>query len=183
MSASLESLRLADPPSAWERLGFAVDERVVAIGGIRIRLAAGAAGETGILSWSLRDAESLDLDGLETDRSDAPPPAPVEHPNGAIALDHVVVLTPGFEATRDALAAAGLDLRRERGDLRGVRMAFFRAGPTIVELVESEQAQSPSFWGLVVVVSDIEATAAALGDRVGEVNDAVQPGRRIATVH
>jgi len=182
MSASLEGLTLGDPPGAWERLGCTLDGDTVAVGGIRLRCAGRDAGE-GILGWSLRDAATTDVDGLPTERSDAPPAEPVAHPNGAIALDHVVVSTPSFEATRDALAAAALDLRRERDDLRGVRMAFFRAGPTIVELVESEQAPAASFRGLVIVVADIDATAALLSDRLGEVRDAVQPGRRIATVH
>ena len=180
--ASLAGLTLADPPSAWRRLGFALDGETLAVGGIRLRCAGRDAGE-GIVGWALRDAVRTDVDGLRTEATDAAPPEPVDHPNGAIALDHVVVMTPGFAATRDALAGAGLDLRRERDDLRGVAMAFFRAGPTIVELVENARAPRATFWGLVVVVSDIDATAAALGDALGEIKDAVQPGRRIATVH
>jgi hypothetical protein len=180
VSASLDALTLADPPSAWERLGFVVQDDVVAVGGVRLRLAGREAGK-GIVSWSLRDLAGEDLDGLETQRSDAPPPDTVEHSNGATALDHVVVFTPGFEGTRDALGAAGLDLRRER-DMRSTRMAFFRIGPTILELVETPKADAAHFWGLVIVVTDIEATAALLGDRLGEIKDAVQPGRRIATV-
>jgi hypothetical protein len=133
--------------------------------------------------WWLRGVESTDLDGLPTAGASIPEHEPIEHPNGAIAIDHVVVMTPGFETTRDALSGAGLDLRRERNDLRGVNMAFFRAGRTIVELVENPKAERAAFWGLVFVVADIDATAALLGDRLGEVKDAVQPGRRIATVH
>jgi predicted enzyme related to lactoylglutathione lyase len=182
VSAELEGLTLGDRPEAWERLGFAVSDGVVAVGGVRLRCAGREDGE-GIRAWSLRDAASTDVEGLATEATDTPPPEAVDHPNGAIALDHVVVMTPGFDATRDALGAAGLDLRRERDDLRGVRMAFFRAGPTIVELVENRDAPTASFWGLVVVVSDIDATAALLGDRLGQVKEAVQPGRRIATVH
>jgi hypothetical protein len=38
------------------------------------------------------------------------------------------------------------------------------------------------FWGLAMTVADIDACAALLGDRLGPVKDAVQPGRRIATL-
>jgi hypothetical protein len=38
------------------------------------------------------------------------------------------------------------------------------------------------FWGLTLVVDDLDAAAARLGDRVGPVKDAVQKGRRIATL-
>ncbi len=41
---------------------------------------------------------------------------------------------------------------------------------------------SVRFWGLTLVVSDLDAAAARLGSRLGAVKDAVQPGRRIATV-
>ena len=182
MSAELEGLELDDSPAAWERLGFTVDDHRVDVGGVKLRLA-DSGGASGILMWWLRGAESTDVDGLHTARGNSAPANHVEHPNGAIAIDHVVVMTPHFEVTRDQLSATGLDLRRERDDLRGVRMAFFRAGPTVVELVENPEATAAGFWGLVVVVSDIDATAALLGDRLGQVKDAVQPGRRIATVH
>ena len=38
------------------------------------------------------------------------------------------------------------------------------------------------FWGLALVAPDLEATAAGLGEHVGEARAAVQPGRRIATL-
>jgi hypothetical protein len=40
-----------------------------------------------------------------------------------------------------------------------------------------------AFWGLVVNVEDLDAACALIGpDRVSSPKDAVQPGRRIATV-
>ena len=38
------------------------------------------------------------------------------------------------------------------------------------------------FWGLALLAPDLDATVASLGDWVGEARDAVQPGRRIATL-
>ena len=42
--------------------------------------------------------------------------------------------------------------------------------------------QAPRRWGLVVVVADLDAAVEATGDRSAPRKDAVQPGRRIATV-
>ncbi|NOX31359.1 MAG: glyoxalase, partial [Actinobacteria bacterium] len=39
-----------------------------------------------------------------------------------------------------------------------------------------------SFWGLVIVVEDLEKVASTSGGRIGRIKEAVQPGRRIATV-
>ena len=39
-----------------------------------------------------------------------------------------------------------------------------------------------AFWALVAVVGDLDAAAERLGPRLGAARDAVQPGRRIATV-
>jgi sensor domain CHASE-containing protein len=36
------------------------------------------------------------------------------------------------------------------------------------------------FWGLVVIVSDLDALAERFGDLLSEIRPAVQPGRRIA---
>ena len=85
--------------------------------------------------------------------------------------DHVVVLTGSLERTVGALQAAGLDLRRTAGT-----MAFLRLGSYILEVVE-RGGDPARFWGLVVVVPDPGAVPGA-----GPVKDAVQPGRRIATV-
>ncbi len=38
------------------------------------------------------------------------------------------------------------------------------------------------FWGITFTVADLDACAELLGDRLGSIREAVQPGRRIATV-
>jgi len=47
----------------------------------------------------------------------------------------------------------------------------------------AENSAAPArFYGLALATADIDATAGSLGPLLGEVRDAVQPGRRIATV-
>jgi hypothetical protein len=183
----LAALAVADPPASWTELGFAVAESSVDLGGVQVRL--GEPG-TGIVSWSLRGVDGVDsgeIDGLPTMAvAGGAPPLAREHPNGALAIDHVVVLTPAFDRTAAALESAGMPLRRVR-DGGGFRQGFRRLGPAILELVEtSEAADGPGgrarFWGLVVVVADLDALARRLGEHLGSVRDAVQPGRRIATL-
>jgi hypothetical protein len=175
----LDELALGDAPEVWQRLGFTVSGGVVALGGVRLRL--GAEGE-GIVGWRLRGLPaSDDLDGLAACPSHAPPPAPVEHPIGATAVDHVVALTPDLDRTSRRLQDAGLDLRRVRDAGGGFRQAFFVLGPCLLELGGPAEGDV-RFWGLTLVVDDLDAAADRLGDRLGAVKDAVQPGRRIATL-
>ncbi len=180
--AWLAELVVADPAERWEALGFALADAHVDLGGVRVRL--GAEGE-GIVSWSLRGGPaSAAVDGLvDAGPPPAEPPPPVVHPNGAIALDHVVVVTPDFDRTAAALDAAGLPLRRVR-DAGSFRQGFRRLGPAILELVEAAGVPpGPArFWGLVVIVSDLQALSARLGERVGRIKPAVQPRRHIATL-
>jgi hypothetical protein len=194
VTATIDELAVADAPDAWTALGFDVDGDACDVGEVRIRLAGWDAGK-GLLGWSLRGVEGTELDGLPTERSDRPPPgeAPA-HPNGVTALDHVVAITPALDRTVAALEGAGLDLRRIREEptpAGAPRQAFFRLGPTILEVVQQPAeaveragaADRPAFfWGLAFVAPDLDATVAGLGDRVGEVRPAVQPGRRIATL-
>jgi hypothetical protein len=98
-----------------------------------------------------------------------------------VGVDHVVVVTPAFERTRDALAGAGMPLKRIV-EMRGTRMGFRRIAPTILELVEAPEAERVAFWGLVIIVEDLDALASRLGDWSGPIKPAVQPGRRIVTV-
>src|SRR4051794_34494149 len=165
-------------------MGFAVDEGTVVVGGTRIRPT--GAGD-GIESWTLAGVADVPLDGLATRVVPEPRRArhAIEHPNGAQRIDHVVVRTPSLDRTVAALDDAGLALRRTREPGGGVRQGFVWVGDTILELVEApdqEPSAPASFWGLVVVVDDIERAAAIAGDALGTVRDAVQPGRRIATV-
>jgi hypothetical protein len=193
MTVTVDELTVADPPEAWSALGFAVEGETCVVGELRIRLAGVDAGR-GLSGWSLRGIESADLDGLATARSDREPPAAsAPHPNGIVALDHVVAITPALERTVAALEKAGLDLRRIREEptpAGAPRQAFFRLGPTILELVQEPAAASERaggdrpafFWGLAFVAPDLDATVAKLGEHASEVRDAVQPGRRIATL-
>lgn len=110
------------------------------------------------------------------------------HPCGATQVDHVVVLTPdGARTTAAVTAATGLTVRRVRDtERRGtpLRQHFFRFGEVILEVVATvPSAPGPaSFFGLAFVVDDLDALAARLGDHLGPVTDAVQPGRRVATL-
>ncbi|HZU40866.1 MAG TPA: VOC family protein [Solirubrobacteraceae bacterium] len=180
----LVALDVGDPPERWAALGFEVRDGEVGLGGVRLHL--GARGK-GIVGWSLAGVlEGAALDGLTTSFAAAcAGEAAPTHPNGAVGLDHVVVVTPDFERTSAALRDAGLPLRRVREvEPAGFRQGFRRLGPAILELVEARQAPpGPArFWGLVVVVSDLDALAERLGEHLGPVKPAVQPGRRIATL-
>jgi hypothetical protein len=200
VAVTIDELTIADAPEAWSALGFAVEGDVCVVGDVPIRLAGTEAGR-GLIGWVLDGADATELDGLSTapaDQAGRVLPAmraksAQAHPNGIVAVDHVVAITPALERTVAALEVAGLDLRRIREEptpAGAPRQAFFRLGPTILEMVqepdnvlERKGADRPAFfWGLALVAPDLEATVAALGDRVSEVREAVQPGRRIATL-
>ncbi|MCU1498972.1 MAG: Glyoxalase/bleomycin resistance protein/dioxygenase [Acidimicrobiales bacterium] len=198
----LVELTVADAPEAWSTAGFTVDGGRVLIGTVALHLTGEGAGGRGITGWLLSGVATSDgsttgsVDGLPTTVVDGDPrepdagPAPA-HPNGVVGLDHVVVSTPDLERTIDAFGAAGLDLRRIRGTDEtgtGLRQAFFRLGPTILEVVSgpapSGEAASdaPATWfGIAVDTADLDATATFLGDGLGAIRPAVQRGRRIAT--
>lgn len=187
---------VGDEPAAWRSAGFDVDgEGACAVGGVRLRLVGGDDDRgRGLLGWTLDGvvAHGPDIDGLPTATASpaggAAPPAPGapgRHANGAVGIDHVVVLTPDLDRTTAALEAAGVAARRTREAGRGRLQRFFRLGEVVVELVGPAEpaGEGPArFWGLAFTVADIDAAAAELGDRVSTPKAAVQPGRRIATL-
>jgi hypothetical protein len=179
---TLAALELGDPPERWEALGFTVIGGSIELAGVRLAL---GAPEPGIQRWQLTGIVSTDdIDGLPTTVLEPREPAPTEHPNGAVGLDHVVVTTPNFDRTAATLEAHGMPLRRIR-DAGGFRQGFRRLGPGILELVEAPQLPpGPArFWGLVVVVRDLGwLTSQLVAGWVGEPKAAVQPGRRITTL-
>ncbi|MEA2363770.1 MAG: hypothetical protein QOD71_2915 [Thermoleophilaceae bacterium] len=189
---TVDELFIAAVPGAWAAAGFDVTGDLCEVGTVRVRLE-GAGERRGITRWSVRDAGALDLDGLDTTASHAPPATGATHPNGTVSIDHLVVITPDLDRTTAVLRDAGLDLRRLReGDTPGgsQRQAFFRMGELILEVVQAPAgtrvAADPDgparLWGISFLVEDLATPAAALGDSLSEPRDAVQPGRRIATV-
>lgn len=79
---------------------------------------------------------------------------------------------------------------REAG---AIHQAFYLLQTTLAEVVApapgaelpaafAAAVDGPRFWGLTLSVAELDATAALLGDRLGEITAAVQPGRRIATL-
>ena len=99
-----------------------------------------------------------------------------------------MLLTPDLARTIDALASIGVTPRGERdSDTYGapMRQVFFRLGEVILELIgqiDSAGEGAPGFFGLAITVDDLDALGPLLGEHLGEAKDAVQEGRRIATL-
>jgi hypothetical protein len=162
---ALIGLAVAGGAKSWEEAGFAVDaDGACRLGHVRMQT---GVGDAGISGWTF---------GADADVQ------PAEHPNGAILLDHLVVFTDDPERTVSTYGALGLDVRRVRELGNGTTQTFFRAGEVIIELVGPVAGDGERLWGLSPTVSDLDACARLLGDRLGRIKDATQSGRRIATL-
>lgn len=181
----LAELTINDDPERWRALGFFVDdEGKLDLGGIRLWLGSNG-GPRGIASWSIRYIDDPGaIDGLPTPEPTLRHPPPfATHLNGATGLDHVVVTTPDLERTAVALDDVGITLKRTM-EREGTRLGFVRLGPAVLELVQTPYAEPPQarFWGLAIVVVNLEALARRLGPQLGEIRPAIQDGRLIATL-
>jgi hypothetical protein len=186
---TIDRLVVGDEPEAWAAAGFTVDaDGICRMGSVRVELAGRGIGK-GLRRWSLRDAGPVDeIDTLPSSVSTEPACEPAEHPNGTLRIDHVVLASGDGERTATAITAAtGLDVRRVRETgTYGSPMVqrFFVLGEVVLELVSpAEPIEAPTrFFGIAVDVADIDALPARYGEHLGRVKDAVQPGRRIATL-
>jgi hypothetical protein len=186
----LVALDVADRAEAWAALGFAVDAAGRCRVGRTDLLLRGGSG--GIEGWTLQGAipAAGGIDGLPTAVGEADDDRAVPaHRNGTVAIDHVVLTTPDTVRTFEALEAAGFELRavRDAGTAeRPLRQGFLLTAEAIVEVVGPPEAAGDGparLWGVTFVVEDLDATCAALGAAaVSGPRDAVQPGRRIASV-
>jgi hypothetical protein len=162
----LAGLDVAGDAGAWRAAGFTVDpDGVVRAGHLRIQTGVGA---RGIAAWRLAPATDVE---------------PATHPNTTQLLDHLVLFTDDPDRTTLSYAELGLEARRVRDVGNGTTQTFFRAGEVVVELVGPiPDVHGERFWGLAFTVADLDACVALLGDAIGAAKDAVQPGRRIATL-
>ncbi len=178
MSPRLAALHVVDPPNAWAALGFAVAENAIQFESVSIHPGAEAP------ALAIEDIPPTDaIDGVNTIPPTLHQPPFITHPNGVTGIDHFVIVTPDFDRTTQALEASGMPLRRVR-DAGSFRQGFRRLGPAILELVEAtHMPPGPArFWGVTLIANDLDALAARLGEHLKPIKDAVQPGRRIATL-
>ncbi|MEN8238215.1 MAG: hypothetical protein ABFR53_03320 [Actinomycetota bacterium] len=137
---------------------------------------AGVTLETGDPKWAWTDsAPALSIHIFEPSVGD-----PVEK----MHVDHVVVLVPDLDRAIGRFSRAGLEPRL-RMKVRDRPAVFFRAGP-VVEVIESPVRQA-SLYG-VALASEIPLETISLewksrGLDVGAIRPAIQPGRRIMTIH
>jgi hypothetical protein len=163
----LAGLEVAGDEDAWQAAGFNVHDGALRTGHLRIEI---GVGDRGIKDWHLT--------------SEPPAVEPDAHPNGTTLLDHLVIFTDDVARSVASYGELGFDVRRTREHSNGTSQTFFRAGEVILELVGPiPDVHGERFWGLAFTVEDIDATAALLAGRTGAVKDAVQPGRRIVTLH
>lgn len=168
----LDGIRLGSGPDALERLGLTTTQGRANVGGVTLESVPGA----GILG--------IDLAGAPRDTPlalvDVTPAPPAAHPLGATAVDHVVVLCGDVRAAIEALGTTPRRLDERDGRTYG----FVVVETALLEFVGPSEPEdrAPRLWGLALTVSDLDAAVALLGDACGRPKDAIQPGRRIATV-
>ncbi|MEN8239634.1 MAG: hypothetical protein ABFR53_10570 [Actinomycetota bacterium] len=100
------------------------------------------------------------------------------------SVDHVVLLVPVLDVAIGRFDNIGLSPRL-RMLVQDRPAAFFRAGP-VIEVIESPVRQSALYGIAVTAEESLESLSLAWkakGLNVGDVKDAIQPGRRIMTVH
>lgn len=183
----LAELLVESAEEPWQRLGLDTSLGAARVGGVVLRFVPGT---RGIVAWGLSGVPEechplVDIDGLTTYEVTSPAVAGEAHAMRVVSFDHVVVNTASLDRTCGAIeAATRAPLKRVR-EVGAIRQGFHRMGEAVIEVVESPtvQGSTASFWGLVWNVDDLDALCARLGPSViAPAKDAVQPGRRIATV-
>lgn len=192
--ASIDRVVVGGPVEPWLALGLvssAVDgdgRGVIPLYGTGIEVdTTTGPGLRGLVVSGI-DRAVTSIDGIAIEVRPAGPPLFAAHSLEARAIDHVVVSTDDLVRTCGAIAdATGAPLKRVR-EAGAMRQGFHRVGRLVVEVVEvveptGQEPGAASLWGFALDVDDLVGAATRLGpELVGDVRDAVQPGRSIATV-
>jgi catechol 2,3-dioxygenase-like lactoylglutathione lyase family enzyme len=165
-------------PERWETCGFSVSDGRFTLDGVVFELGASPA-------WGF-DEVNGEVQRLGVPTYAKPPQREASaHPNLIDRIDHIVYAVPDLDgATAGIEEVLGLELRRRfhpRGP-SGPEMAFYRAGPTVIEVVAGPP--EPGLWGIAFLCPDLDATVEAVraaGGPIGDPKPAVQGGR-IASV-
>ena len=176
---SIDALEIADEPAAWSAAGFEVEDGECRVSRMTLRLT-GKGPRRGIVGWTLGEARG--------DRG-RPASRTARCASTTWCCSRPTSTAPSRSSSRRAstCAAGARGPRREGPRAR----RFFRAGEPILEVVLAPEGSSVArdpdgparLWGLAFGVDDLERTAQARSATCSAApRDAVQPGRRIATL-
>lgn len=206
MSDHAEFVRVAElwlgsPLEAWTGLGFVIEDSstqtVMSVAGLGFRFVdeISVSSESAVTGWTLASDSvgPADVDGIATRWLPVPlasTSTTVANPGHRLrvsAIDHIVIMTGSLDRTSEGIARClGAPRKRVRDAGGGVRQGFHRVGDIILEVVERpdvDVSTPASVWGVVFVVEDLDETVSWLGpDVVSSPRDAVQSGRRIASI-
>ncbi len=198
--AQLIEITVGGTPFVWERLGLKVQQSEIELSDVAIHIHGGAAG---FLSCSFAlsgtDAHAFSIDSMDglpvrlctSDEAHASEVSTIEASaiSGVhvIGVDHLVITTDDLMRTsNDIERVLGVACARTRDAGHGVTQAFHKIDNTILELVTGPHVkhEGAKWWGFVLTVDDIDRWWNAVGEEAAsQPRDAVQQGRRIATVH
>lgn len=165
MTGSGPRLAALQLPIEWEQFGWSDTPR---LGDIVLT--------TGDPKWAWTPASPA----FEIHSMQVPDAEPVD----GFVIDHVVLLVPSLEAAIATLDRVSLSPRLKM-TVGGRPAAFFRAGP-VLEVIQSPVRQA-SLYGIALTAEEsLESLAISWRSRglsIGDVKPAIQPGRKIFTVH
>jgi hypothetical protein len=195
----LIGLDVAGDADAWRNAGFAVDaDGVCRLGQVRMQTGVGVQGISG---WTLGDAPTVEaaehpngayvLDHLVVFTDD---PDRTTQAYADLGLEVRRVREIGNGRTQTFFRAGEVIIELvgpvdQRADERADEQAARRSRGSHVMRADERAARrsrgshvDERFFGLSPAVNDLEACAELLGERLGPIKDATQPGRRIATL-
>ena len=191
MAHALQRIVIGDDPDSWRSAGFSVLDNEMVFGKTVVELA-GTANGRGVLGWAIEGVTS----NIESITSIAPSGTTLaveqrtglDNTNAVFAIDHVVIETGDLDRTVAAFTEVGIKERRQgqmTTSLGERRQSFLWAGRVIIEIVAPVTADpnvAMRVWGLALVSANLATTSHVLAENMSEPRNAVQPGRKIATI-
>lgn len=172
---AVTGVRVGGDSGAWSAAGFEVQGSTIQIGALTIEIVSAATPPELVLGRDSGGSISRD-----------------PHSNGIDGIDHIVVMARTLDGLRGDIDEAGWTVRRERPTtMAGIEVVqlFVLAGEVLLEMIAPIAGEGPveGVWGLAVTSTDLGATSSWFAEHCGAescgtVSEAVQPGRRIATL-
>ena len=174
----LTTVVVGDEPGSWATAGFTVHDDRVRIGSTTIVCDPGVG--YGIATVGI-DGLTDTVDGLPIGLVEAPVTPAAEHDNRVTGFDHLVAMSPSIDRTagrRSMPACNGAEPAASRWAARPAD----RTSSLVMSFSNSSGSTVPGagddILGPALECDDLGFAARRLGEALGTVKDAVQPGRR-----
>ena len=144
-------LNINGDPILWEKLGFHVENSVIALGEMSVHLYDKPTPFRLLSFFNSESDEVTGVDDIPVIVNKVSNTAVADHPNGVYGVDHIVLVSPDASAAEEAFAEMGIAKKKQMQQGNNT-LSFYRPSNVTIEVITPPKGSSETNESTLTVV-------------------------------